>query len=497
MIRHKCEEDLLFFTRYFFYQRFGSKFIVGPHHRLLADTLMKVYRGETSRLIINIPPGYTKTEMVVISFIAWCLAKYPRSKFIHTSYSFELALANSSAVREIVQSEEFQFLWPNSMRSDTKAKKRWFLEAGGGIHADSSGGSITGFRAGLMDPDRFTGAFVIDDPLKPDAAYSDVERNKINNRATNTFKSRLALESVPIVVIMQRLHEDDLTGFLLTGGTGDEWDHLILPAEIEDETEYPDEYSHGNPVYYDLPTGPLWPFKHTQKELDLLKVDRYTYASQYEQRPAPLGEGLFRTEWWKYYDKYDAAYNQLHVDEDTVVKLTSKIITADTAQKIKDHNDFSVFQCWGYGEDGNIYLLDQMRGKWEAPDLRANFMQFCDSHDFLHMHRILGVRNRYVEDKVSGTGLIQDINREKGHGWVQGIPRDIDKVSRAMGTLSHLAQGRVYLPSGAWWLTEYIREFEKFTPNMSHKHDDQIDPTLDAINILLISGSHISYNMIL
>jgi predicted phage terminase large subunit-like protein len=174
-----------------------------------------------------------------------------------------------------------------------------------------------------------------------------------------------------------------------------------------------------------------------------------------------------------------------------------KTIFADTAQKVKEIHDYSVFQCWGKGLDGNIYLLDQMRGKWEAPDLQTNFMQFCERHDFVMGKVAMGVRARRVEDKVSGTGLIQAVNKIKGMDWVTGIQRDKDKVSRAMSGAPSIAQGKVFLPANAPWLGEYLAEFSKFTPQMSHKHDDQIDPTLDAVHEMLITDQFIGYADIL
>jgi predicted phage terminase large subunit-like protein len=440
VLKHLCEQDLLLFERVFFKNRERQKFIVNRHHRLIADTLQRVVNGEINRLIINIPPGYTKTEMVIISFIAWCLTRYPDSKFIHSSYSDDLAVTNSSTTRNIVRSATYQSMWPTPFRDDASAKKRWITTLGGEMLAVSSGGQITGFRAGRMR-DGFSGAILIDDPLKPDDAYSDTSRNRVNNRFTNTFKSRLAVETVPIIIIMQRLHEDDLTGYLLHGGSGEQWHHLEIPVEIKPDRGYPAEYTHGIPIPYDFEPGPLWEFKHDSEDIEVLKADEYTFASQYDQRPAPLGGGIFKTNWWRYYDSYDAARNQVILGDGDYTSVMYKIIYADTAMKVKEHNDFTVLQCWGRGMDGNIYLLDQWRGKWEAPELKVNFMDFCQKHEFVMGKCAIGTRARRVEDKVSGTGLIQSVNREKGMDWVSGIQRDKDKVSRAMSGAPSIAQG--------------------------------------------------------
>lgn len=247
MLKYMLESDGLQFMRYFFKIREGNKMIVNWHHLVIQHVLQMVIDGLISRLIINIAPGYTKTELAVLNFIAHGLAINPRAKFIHASYSGELAQENSAKIKETVSSVEFQELWPMRIRVDSKGKKRWFTEFGGGMMAAPSGGQITGFRAGRME-EGFTGALIMDDPVKPDDAYSEPKRNAINSRFNNTFRSRLAVESVPMIVIMQRIHQDDMSGYLLRGGSGDYWYHLSLPTYFSDDVlnkPYKEEYTHG------------------------------------------------------------------------------------------------------------------------------------------------------------------------------------------------------------------------------------------------------------
>jgi predicted phage terminase large subunit-like protein len=491
-LKHKCEHDFLFFCRLFFYVRESQKLIVNWHHKVIAETLERVANGEITRLIINIPPGYTKTEMAVIFFVAWGIARNPRARSIHISYSDDLAIWNSTLAKDVVQSVHFQALWPRQIRGDVAAKKRWFLEEGGGLMAVSSGGQISGFRGGQMDSEEYSGSVILDDPIKPDDTFSQAVRNRINTRIPNTMRSRLALESTPVIVIMQRLHEEDTTGYLLSGGSGDIWNHLCIPVSDSDAPyDYPSTFTHARPIEYEKPTGPLWPKKHNEEQIELLRQHAYTYASQYAQRPAPLGGGLFKSEWWEWYEKYTYKDNCIHLVTGDNVNIVYKLIFADTAVKTGEKHDWSVVQLWGYGSDSRIYLLDQIRGKWEAPDLRDEFMSFCDRHEFKMGENVLGVRARYVEDKSSGSGLIQDMNRERGFGWVEGIPRDKDKVSRAMSAAPRISDGDVVLPKHAPWIGDYLYEFSMFTAEMSHAHDDQIDPTLDAVQNMLIEGQQI------
>lgn len=247
MLKYMLEQDGIQFMRYFFKLREGNKMIRNWHHYVIEYVLQAVIDGHIPRLIINIAPGYTKTEQAVLNFISRGLAINNRAKFIHASYSGDLAQENSSKIKETVTSPEYQELWPMKVRVDTKGKKRWFTEFGGGMMAVPAGGQITGFRAGRMEPG-FTGAFVIDDPVKPDDAYSAAKRNAINNRFNNTMRSRLAIESVPMVVIMQRIHEEDMSGYLLKGGSGDVWHHLVIPTHLSDEVlnkPYDKDYTHG------------------------------------------------------------------------------------------------------------------------------------------------------------------------------------------------------------------------------------------------------------
>lgn len=254
MLKYMLENDGIQFMRYFFKLREGTTMIRNWHHYVIEYVLQMVIDGHLNRLIINIAPGYTKTEQAVLNFIARGLAINPRAKFIHTSYSGDLAQENSAKIRETITLDEYQELWPMRVRVDTKGKKRWFTEFGGGMMAVASGGQITGFRAGRMESG-FTGAFINDDPLKPDDAYSAPKRNFINNRFNNTMRSRLAIESVPMINIMQRIHEDDLSGFLLKGGSGDIWYHLVIPTHLTEEAltkPYNKDYTHGIPLDLNL-----------------------------------------------------------------------------------------------------------------------------------------------------------------------------------------------------------------------------------------------------
>ncbi len=463
---------LLEFTRWHFFEREGMAFIEGPHHQLIGETLDKVLSGKITRLLITLPPGYTKTELAVVNFIAKGFQVNPASRFIHATFSDDLARENSDKIRDLVNLPDYQEGQQVSIRADSNAKDRWKTVEGGGMLAKAAGGPITGFRAGRMEKDRFTGALVVDDPLKPDDAFSPAKRKTVNNRATNTFRSRLAHDGVPIVVIMQRLHTEDFAGHLLTGGTGEVWDHLDLPIVIDQAVDYPKEWTHGRPIEHELPDGPLWPFKHDDDEIEVLKADAYTYNSQYAQRPASVEGALFDMEGFRYYSELPP------IDYYTMY--------ADTAQKTKERNDFSVIELWAKAKTGGIYLVDMVRGKWEAPKLEQTTRAFWAKHVDKN------VRGLKVEDKSSGTGLIQSLKTARPGQTpipVQAVPRSTDKYSRGMDAAPWIASGWVHLPKDAPFLATFKAELQIFD-GLGTGFDDQVDPMMDAIGDMLGSSTY-------
>lgn len=446
--------DLLEFSKYMFKARKGFDFVENWHHAKICEALERCFIGQHKRLIINIPPRYSKTELAVVNFMAWCIGNYPDCEFIHASYSKRLAANNTYNARAIAMSEEYQAVFGDiGMMHDAKAKDEWRTATGGCIYATGSEGTITGYGAGKLRAG-FGGAIIIDDPHKASEANSDTMRRNVIDWFQTTMESRLNSPDTPIIVIMQRLHEEDLAGWLSAGGNGEEWKVVSIPVLNEQDEA-------------------LWPFKHSRDKLAEMEASNpYVFAGQYLQRPAPKGGGLFKDSWWKF---YDATF--VHPEYEY------RIIYADTALKTGQQNDYSVFQCWGF-KDGHAYLLDQLRGKWEAPELIREARDFYQKHISPINRGFL--RGMKIEDKASGTGLIQTLRKE----GVAVIPiqRSIDKVTRAMDVLPQIEAGLVHIPEHKSWSKDYLAEFSMF-PN--GKHDDQCDPTFDAISDNLVTG----YNM--
>lgn len=464
LLRLALEEDFTLFARFFFKVLKGTKFVFSDHHHVICDALMDVFYGRTTHLIINMPPRYSKTELAVKLFSAWCYVKNPKCEFIHLSYADILALDNSESIKSVLKSEEFQKLWPHvTIKANKDSKKAWGTDQGGVFYATAAGGPITGFGAGKLDDfengNGFGGAIIIDDPLKPDDAYSDPKRNGVNRRWDETIKSRFNSTKTPCIVIMQRLHEEDFCGTLLKD---EEYNfrHLILPAIVDEG----------------LPTErALWPQKHSLEALKAMqKKNSYMFSGQMQQRPSPLGGGILKGSWFGRYT--------------VVPKLKYKAVFIDTAQKAKEHNDYQVAELWGLGEDGYLYLLDVMRDKFEAYELEVKVPDFWNKHRADKNGRL---RYMAVEDKSSGTELIQKIRRKiKPVIPVREIPRGpaANKLTRVMDVQGYIESGYVKIPEDAPWVHDFVTECEAFTADDTHAHDDQIDPMCDAISQMLHNG---------
>lgn len=488
----ECEKSHLFFTRYFFKRRQGVKFRVNWHHILIAETIDRIIRGEIENAVINVAPGGTKTELVVINFIARGLALNPRSRFLHLSGSDTLAYLNSSTAREIVLSDDFQAMWPMRISDDANSKKRWNVEVdgfeGGGVYAVAMGGQVTGFRAGRM-VDGFQGAIIIDDPLKPDDAYSKVKVELVNRKLLTTVKSRKANPKTPIVLIMQRVAESDPTGFIKNGNLEGKWTHVEIPAVITEDfirANFPKflhlldktESVDGRFSY--------WPYKENIHELLRMergdgidqsgaRVSRHVFSSQYQQTPKALGGNII--------------HGKDFVRYTILPKLKWRKTFADTAQKTKEQNDYSVFIEVGFGEDGKIYLVALERGKWEAPELQRRAVAFWARAKARDVEKFGSCRKMRVEDKSSGTGLIQTLKLPPYSIPIEPIERDKDKLTRVMDGLPYIEAGQVCVPEDAPWTSDFIAECESFSADNTHDHDDQVDPLMDAIEDMLESGN--------
>lgn len=491
-----CEDDHLFFTRRFFEPRMGFKFMVNWHHIYVAYLIDEVIAGRIDNLVINVPPGAGKTEMMT-NLIPRGIARNPRSRFLYLSFSQSLVEEVASTARNIVKSEDFQRLWQVNISKSSDAKSNWKTTVdgydAGHVYSASMGGQVTGRRAGTLADQGFTGCIILDDPLKPEDAFSKNGRDNANRKILNTVNSRKAKSSTPIIIIMQRLHVEDPTNFVMTGNVPGNWQHVSIPALIDDhyiatlpehiQKHVPCDVERdekGRQSYWSQKESllSLLQLEKGGQDKDGAAVSRYTFSSQYMQIPKKLGGDLIKSEWF-------GRYRELP-------QLQWRAIYVDTAQKTKEHNDYSVFLLVGLGVDSKLYIIDLLRGKWEAPELNRQAQQFIDKHK-LYDPMTRPIRYMKVEDKASGTQLIQNLST---YGGVRVVPvqRNIDKLTRFMDIQVHLENDYtnkpddrfVMLPYSVPWIAPFIEECEAFNAKMNHDHDDQVDTLIDGIEDAVI-----------
>jgi predicted phage terminase large subunit-like protein len=436
-----AQADLYFFSRWMFYQRRRYKWLRGPHHKAICDALMRVFFGKANRLIINVPPRYSKTELAVVNFIAWALGQVPDAEFIHASYAAPLAANNSANVRSLVQHEAYQQVFP-ACRLASDSKSHWSTTEGGVMYAAGAGGTITGFGAG-KHREGFGGAIIIDDPHKPDEAKSDVIRQGVIDWFQNTLESRKNSKDTPIILIMQRLHEHDLAGWLLDGGNGESWEHVCLPAIQADGTA-------------------LWPEKHTIDDLRRMEqAAPYVFAGQYLQRPSPPDGGLI---------KPDAI-----TTIDALPVGTIKWVRGwDLAATID--GDYTAGAKLGKLEDGRFVIADVVRLRC-GPDERDAALTNTAARDGK------SVRISLPQDPgQAGKTQALYLTRKLAGYAVTTSPESGDKATRAEPLAAQINVGNVLMLRGPW--NDALLNEMRLFPNGTH--DDQVDACSRAFAEIMV-----------
>lgn len=470
-----ARESLLSFTTYT-----NPSYETGWFNELLClelDQFLKdVEDGKMPRLMIFAPPRSGKSELASRRFPAKIIGKNPNWNVISCSYASPLAERMSRDVQRIMMDERFAELYPEVTLNSSNVR----TVAAGAIRTAELwepvnpegkvyGGSYraAGVNGGITGQGMNVG--IIDDPAKDyKQASSKAYQVAVKDWYDTTFYTRLDPKKNGIIIILTRWHKDDLAGQLLqeAANGGEKWRVVSFPMEAEKE-----EVHELNGIKYNLrkPGEILFPERMPQKFVDLCKSrGSLVWNALYQQRPTAKGGGLIKTDWFGEYA--------------TLPKMKFRAVIGDTAQKIKETNDYSVFEHWGLGEDGFLYLIDLVRGKWEADELKKRATAFwvkCASLDNGKC-RWMG-----IEDKSSGTGLIQQIrNSNIPKIPVKAIQRGKDKFTRLMDIQGYIESGYIKLPREAPWLNDFLVECEGITPEFK-THDDQIDPMMDAIMEML------------
>jgi predicted phage terminase large subunit-like protein len=429
-----------------------APFAYAPHLAVLAQKLEACRKGEISRLIICVPPRSLKSHCASIAFPAWLLGHDPAAQIICVSYGKDLADKFARDTRILMGGPMYQRLFPHTRLSDRTARDDFATTRRGNRMATSVGGVLTGRGADFI---------IIDDPMKPDEAHSDTARQAVNDWWDRTLVSRLNDKKTGcIVIVMQRLHEDDLVGHVLEKG---DWDVVSFPAIAEEDEDFPVDGPLGRWTWRRRTGDLLQPEREPLTVLEDLKASlgSYNFAAQYQQSPMPIEGGHLKRAWLQYYDP-DARPK----------RFTMVLQSWDTAHKAGELNDYSVCTTWGYSS-GKYYLLYVFRKKLEYPDLKRAI------HDQAELY---GPSVILIEDKASGTPLIQELKRE----GVVGVkpyspPSGTDKVMRFLAQTPLFESGQVLLPRMAPWLDIYLRELTGF-PGV--RNDDQVDSTTQALDYM-------------
>lgn len=452
-IREVCKVDFKSYMLMVFFLINGSKFKLRPFHELIISKLQAIVESENIKrnLALCLPVGSGKS-LLIEYFITWCFARTVDNTFCYTSNSDRLINKLSKECKDIIENVHWQLLFEHRLKKDDRQRINFSFEGAKnrtGLTAGTTGGAITGLDAGNPNIDGFSGALIIDDPMDAGNGRYQKAREEVVTFYDEKLATRRRTPQTPTILVMQRLHLDDLVGWIQKNEP-EEWDIVKVAALDENGDSF-------------------WPERYPVEELQKIsRVNNFKFQSQYQQDPIASGGAVIKTEWFKYYP-LNVQYEYKKI-----------FITGDTAMKVKEHNDWSVFMVWGVTKFGKLHLLDRIRGKWEAPDLKKQVKLLWNRWS-------CGVGRTpcsglYVEDKASGTGLIQEIKRECAIP-VLPLQADKDKLTRLEAVLAHIEAGNVELPHSAENNKELLNECEAFTRDDSHAHDDQVDTLVYGIMV--------------
>jgi predicted phage terminase large subunit-like protein len=424
----------------------GDKYVWSWHIDAIAWHLERVRRGEIKRLIINMPPRSLKSLTASVAWPAFLLGRDPSQRIICVSYSGELARKFSNDFRALINAPFYKSLFPWTRVGRFKDSEVETEFTGRGYRlATSVGGTLTGRGGNII---------IIDDPLKPDDALSETKRSAANQWFTNTLLSRLDDKRTgAIVVVMQRVHMDDLTGFLLD--QSDEWVVLSLPAVADYDQVVP--ISDGG-VYRRKLGEALSPGREPLNVLDNIKlqIGSDVFSAQYQQSPVPPGGAMIKRHWIRRYSELPPPSERWYI-----------LQSWDTASKGGPDNDYSVCTTWIVSRKKLWHLIDVWRQRVDYPTLKANVQQLAKMH---------GARRVLVEDTGAGTSLVQEL-KSRVSGIIAVKPEG-DKASRMAVASAKFEAGQALLPERATWLPDLEAELFAFPGS---RHDDQCDSISQAL----------------
>lgn len=424
------------------------------HHKYLCETLQEECeriieaRAKTRDIIINIPFRSTKSILVTVMFPVWCWVKDPKLRFITASYSADLSLEHATRSRDIITSDWFSERWGDifHIKKDQNLKARYENNFLGVRRATSVGGTVTGQGGDFL---------IVDDPVSPQHAASEIERENANEWYRTTFYSRLNNPLTGVrIIIMQRIHENDLSGFLINNKSRLKYKHICIPAELSDDLK-PKALAKNY-----TKDGLFWKDRFNRIILDDYKeaLGTYGYAGQLMQTPTPIDSGMIKSEWFKI-DQHK------FIDEKTVVDFV-----IDPAYTSNEKNDPSALLAYIF-RDNKWQIIDCVNVYKEFPDLIKFIPQWVQKNGYSNRSRI------YVEPKASGKSIVQTLKKETGLNVKEDKPPSKDKVARVSDISASIESGRVSLLKGGW-NEDFLNQLVRFP---SARHDDMVDCLVMAI----------------
>ena len=479
----------------------GSNMIVVDYLDVLFRVAQMLIDQTSTRMVINIPPRAGKTMLIstYLPLFAWC--RNANSHIILTGFNSDVLGECSGYIRTIMTDPDFKAVFPDVVLDNSKrAVEKLGTKSAGVLHAIPTTGKMTGKGAGTL-AEGFSGFLSIDDAIKPDDAMSPAARTKVNTRFSNTLLSRLNSVKTPLVIIMQRLHPDDLAGFVLRGNTSDTYDWLNIPGLITKEAGSEEWYNKlieknqykCRPITYDLGRpdeaydengySSFWDRRKSVKDLVGLKeIDPYTFYSQYMGDPRSRGETSL--------DAEDIA--RFRLTDEVRASVVSSFVTADTASTSKTYSDYTVLVHWGVTDEDNLILIDFLREKMETPKLVREVRGYWKRvSKYNSRFPALTPTTMYMEDKSSGLFLNQQF-QEDGTVPVMPVPRDgtnsNDKFTRYLAALPYISAGNVQIPAGPEY-APLVRELVGMTEYGNETgHDDFVDNVSDAVVVAFGEG---------
>ena len=424
----------------------GSRFRSNWHHEHLAWQLTRVQRGELRRLIINQPPRSGKSMLGSVAWPMFLLGRFPEKKLICVSHTSDLARKFNIDRRRIAQCEWYRRLFPN-MRLEAARDMELVTTRGGSCYAAGVEGAVLGRGADVI---------LVDDPLKGLESLSKAARQRVNEFYDNTLVTRLNnRRQGAIVIIAQRLHEDDLVGHVTAR---DAWTVVSLPAIATEEAVF-QLSDDPNDIFRRRVGDVLHPARENHEDLESLRRTQGSllFQAQYQQSPAPADGLVIRSQWLRRYKTIPEHFERL-------------VISWDLASTLSADADYSVATVWG-ANALDYYLIDVRRGRWETPELRRLVIELAK---YYQANAVL------VEDTELGRAIVQDLRCSGNLRPILRRPR-FDKEARLLAQAPRFESGQVHLPEDAAWLASYVSELLAF-PN--GRHDDQVDSTSQALHWL-------------